>query len=112
MEQTETQTAERTNEKLTERVLGENFDLNGIKPDNAIVIADGRKELVNRIIPFQNKYLVCTLSKTQDGTILEKTYDYADGMLGENSHSINPIEKNHFLYESLNRLLKEKLGDK
>ena len=111
MAQTETQTAERTQEKLAEIILGESFDLNGIKPNNTIVIADGRKELVNRIMPFQNNYLVCTLSKTSEGTILEKTYDYVEGALKKENSATNHIEEKHSLYEPLNKLIKEKLGD-
>lgn len=108
----ETQTQEKVQEgELVEIILGESFDLSKIKPNNSIVVADGRRELVNRIIPLCDKsHLVVTISKTKNGSIAERTYYAAPEVLTYNG-SINEIPAGHERYNELSKLIDENLEE-
>lgn len=99
----------KTNEKY-KLTIGELVNLIDVKLNNTIVLAGGRRELVNRIIPSNSGHLIITIAKNSDGSIAERTYRAAPEVLTYN-RSINEIPAGHERYNELSKLIDENLGE-
>jgi len=76
--ETQTETCPQAS-RLTEIVPGNKINWVDVSPDNVVIIRNGKRELVHRVLPCNSTY-VCSVSRSKRG-ILEHTYELASGVL-------------------------------